>query len=234
MKRILKWTGITLAAVLLVGLIWGFLAHEPLPSGKSGAGADALAEKMLDALNHERYDETRFLHWSYRNGANRYEWDKEMGICLVRWDNYEVQLILSNPQNSKVKMDGAAVLGKEKKEIVQKAVDMFNNDSFWLVAPYKVFDDGANRSLITMENGSEALLVTYTSGGSTPGDSYLWLLAENGTPYAFKMWVKILPIGGVQASWDEWTTTKSGAYLPKSHKLGPLDLSMGNVKGFNP
>ena len=110
---------------------------------------------------------------------------------------------------------------------------MFNNDSFWLVAPYKIFDEGTERSLVSLEDGSQALLVTYTSGGSTPGDSYLWLLNENEIPYAYKMWVKIIPVGGVEASWDHWTKMESGAYLPKSHKMGPITLSMGDVRGFN-
>ena len=77
MKKILKLIGIIFGLLLLVGLIWGVLANESLPTGDSGKEADALAQKMLGALNHDRYDETRFLHWSYRNGANKYEWDKE-------------------------------------------------------------------------------------------------------------------------------------------------------------
>jgi hypothetical protein len=29
-----------------------------------------------------------------------------------------------------------------------------------------------------MQDEKEALMVTYTSGGSTPGDSYVWILDE--------------------------------------------------------
>ena len=121
----------------------------------------------------------------------------------------------------------------EKEKLVDKALKNFNNDSFWLVAPYKVFDSGTERSIVTLEDGTEALLVTYTSGGTTPGDSYLWLLNENAFPRAFKMWVKIIPVGGLEASWDDWVITQSGAFLPKSHTLGPVNLSMGNVKAYN-
>ena len=76
-------------------------------------------------------------------------------------------------------------------------------------------------------------MVSYDSGGVTPGDSYLWILDDTGLPTAYKMWVKIIPIGGINASWDNWMITESGAYLPTSHKLGPLELSMGTVKGYN-
>ncbi|WP_222984259.1 hypothetical protein [Flagellimonas meishanensis] len=234
MKMILKITGLFIGILLLSGVVWGFLAHEPLPSGATGSEADALAQKMLDALDHEKYADTRFLHWSYRAGANEYEWDRAKGVCLVKWDDNEVHLDLTNASASEVKVNGLSVTATEQMELVQDAVKMFNNDSFWLVAPYKVFDVGTQRSIVALEDGAKGLMVTYTSGGSTPGDSYLWLLEDNGRPYAFKMWVKIIPVGGVRASWSDWVTTSSGAQLPKSHKIGPITLSMGDVKGFNP
>jgi len=73
--------------------------------------------------------------------------------------------------------------------------------------------------------------VTYTSGGSTPGDSYLWLLEDSGKPRAYKMWTSILPIQGLEASWSDWTTTESGAQLPLGHNLIFMGLSMGEVIG---
>ena len=105
-------------------------------------------------------------------------------------------------------------------ELIDKGVKYFNNDSFWLVAPYKVFDKGTERRLVTLENNKKALLVTYTSGGSTPGDSYLWHLDKDGKPTNFQMWVDILPIDGLTATWNNWITTDSGAQLPNFHKLG--------------
>ncbi|MEO1030456.1 MAG: hypothetical protein AAFX55_03575 [Bacteroidota bacterium] len=47
------------------------------------------------------------------------------------------------------------------------------------------------------------------------------------------MWVDILPIDGLEATWDNWITTESGALLPTSHKLLVLDLDMGEVKGLS-
>jgi hypothetical protein len=116
-------------------------------------------------------------------------------------------------------------------ELIEQATTFFNNDSFWLVAPYKVFDEGTERRIATTKNGEEGLLITYTSGGTTPGDSYLWLLDESGKPKSFRMWVDILPIGGLEASWSDWTTTESGAQLPTFHKLLFIGLEMGDVIG---
>lgn len=232
MKRILKILGLGLLLLITGLVIFGLAVHERLPEGQSGKGADLLASKMLDALNYQAYETTRYLEWSYRNGANSYKWDKELGLCSVKWEDYEATLNLVHPDQSKVIKDGGSLTPKEAKELLAHAFKLFHNDSFWLVAPYKVFDKGTEREIVVLENGDEALLVTYSLGGTTPGDSYLWLLNEQGFPEAFKMWVKIIPIGGVEASWDQWVVAETGAFLPKSHKLGPLTLGMGNVKGY--
>ncbi len=231
MKRVLKILGLGLFLLLTGLVIFGLAVHERLPEGQSGENADMLANKMLDALNYRAYEATRYLEWSYRNGANSYKWNKELGVCTMKWREYEAVLNLVHPDKSKVIKDKSSLTPKETKELIAHAFKLFNNDSFWLVAPYKVFDKGTKREIVVLENGGQALLVTYSSGGTTPGDSYLWILNEHGFPEAFKMWVKIIPIGGVEASWDEWVVAETGAFLPKSHQLGPFTLSMGNVKG---
>ena len=233
MKRFLKLiVGFLLFGILAL-IFLGWLASEELPKGKTGPEADALAHKMLNALNYQAYKNTRFLEWSYQGGANQYVWDKSKGLVTVKWKGIAVNLNLNHPENSLVSQNNETVSGDIKPELIEKALKNFNNDSFWLVAPYKVFDQGTERTLINLEDGNKALLVTYNSGGTTPGDSYLWVLNENGFPISYKMWVSIIPIGGLEASWDDWIISKSGAYLPKSHKIGPITLSMGNVEGYN-
>ena len=83
------------------------------------------------------------------------------------------------------------------------------------------------------EDGKQALLITYTKGGTTPGDSYLWHFDESGKPRSYQMWVDILPISGLEATWDQWTETESGAFLPTTHKLFFLNLDMEEVKKFS-
>ena len=233
MKRILKIIGLFLLVLLLAVFIYGWVQNESLPEGNTGTEADSLAQKMLVALNHEAYLNTRYLEWSFRNGAAKYSWDKEMGICLVQWKDFEVTLDLNSTKNSSATKERITLKGEEKQKAVDKALDYFNNDSFWLVAPYKVFDAGTERRIVSLENDEKGLLVTYTSGGSTPGDSYLWLLNENGFPNSYKMWTSVIPVGGVAATWDDWLVTETGAYLPKTHKMGPFNFSMGDVKGYN-
>ncbi|MDP4703862.1 MAG: hypothetical protein NWS05_02280, partial [Polaribacter sp.] len=109
----------------------------------------------------------------------------------------------------------------------------FNNDSFWLVAPHKLYDNGTIRTIKKID-GKDALHIKYTSGGSTPGDSYTWILDENFIPKSYKMYVPSMNMEGLDATWEDWITTESGALLPKNHLVaGKTILSMGNVKGYN-
>ncbi len=229
MKKFLKFSGVLL--LLLIGIVtfFYFKNNEALPTGKQGAEADALATKMLTSLNNEAYKNTRFLEWSFR-GKNFYKWDRQKNIVDISWDNNKVILHTKSPEKSQVFLNDKQI---DNPEILQKATDYFNNDSFWLVAPHKVFEDGIERRLVNYNN-KEALLITYTSGGSTPGDSYLWILDKSGKPTAFKMWVSIIPTGGLEASWNDWKTTQSGAMLPTKHKISIIGtLDMGDVKGYN-
>ncbi|MEO1030455.1 MAG: hypothetical protein AAFX55_03570 [Bacteroidota bacterium] len=104
----------------------------------------------------------------------------------MSWGEMTVILDLENHHHSKVFAGQHEYNGVEKQDYIDKAKAYFNNDSFWLVAPYKVFDPGTERRLVTTEDGKDALLVTYTSGGTTPGDSYLWHFDNSGKPKVIK------------------------------------------------
>ena len=216
--------------LLSIGVLY-FSYNEILPSGKEGLAADNLARKMLKALHHEAYKETNYIAWTFK-GIHKYQWYKNENRCTVHWEDITVQLDLKSKKKSTVSRKGKPYSGEYKKDLIDKALAYFNNDSFWLVAPYKVFDSGVERRIVEQENGRDALLITYTTGGTKPGDSYLWHLNEQGVPTSYQMWVQIIPIGGIHASWEQWTTTESGAKFPSLHKLLFLDLEMGSIQGL--
>lgn len=219
----------TLPTLLLFGFVY-FKYDEDLPQGTKGAQAEQLATKMLDALDHDAYKNTSYIEWTFKK-RHHFKWNKAKNTCEVYWKDYKVALDLNSPSASQVFQNEQKIEGKEAQELIEKAQSYFNNDSFWVVAPYKVFDAGTERRVVTLDNGSEALLVTYTSGGTTPGDSYLWHLEDSGKPKSFQMWVDILPIGGLEASWSDWTTTDSGAHLPTFHKFLVFGIEITDLVG---
>ncbi|MFD0988560.1 hypothetical protein ACFQ1R_00500 [Mariniflexile jejuense] len=233
-KKILKITTGVLVFLTLPSLLFFcflyFKYDETLPTGIIGNEADALAYKMLDALNYDAFKKTDYIEWTFKR-RHHYKWKKDKNICDVYWKEYKVSLNLNDASQNKAYVHSFKVDNDMAEELIAKATNYFNNDSFWLVAPYKVFDKGTERRLVTLKNNEQALLVTYTTGGSTPGDSYLWHLDKTGKPTSFQMWVDILPINGLKATWNDWVTTESGAQLPNFHKMSVFGLEISHIKG---
>ncbi|GAA4281889.1 hypothetical protein [Gaetbulibacter aestuarii] len=232
-KKTLKIIGgilvfLTLPSLLLFGFLY-FKYDEDLPQGISGEQADVVAQKMLEALDYKAFEDTAVIEWTFK-GRRHYKWNKEKHTCAVEWEDYKVVLDLRHHEKSKAFVHGFTLESELAKKYIAKALKYYNNDSFWLAAPYKVFDPGTERQKIDLPHDQTGLLVTYTSGGTTPGDSYLWLLDENYNPTAFKMWVSILPIDGLEASWNDWTTTETGAILPTFHKFLIFGIQNSYIK----
>lgn len=218
---------LTLPSLLLYGFLY-FKYNEDLPLGVPGKEADALAQNMLTALNYEAFKKTDYLEWTFKK-RRHYKWKKSKQTCDVLWKDFRVNLNLKDERLHKAYIHGFVVDGDMAKELIEKATHYFNNDSFWLVAPYKVFDEGVDRQLVSYNN-EDALLVTYNTGGSTPGDSYLWLLDDTHKPHAFKMYTSLLPIDGIEASWSDWITTKNGTTLPTFHKFLAFGMEISDIK----
>jgi len=223
-KGLLVLVGILLIAFVALKLVY----NEDLPKGQSGAEADALAEKILDAINHEAFENTKEIHWTFR-GVNRYEWQLQEDVVDVYWEDMHVTLQTTSPDQSLAYQSDKPLTGESKQEAITYAVNNFNNDSFWLIAPHKLFDPGTTRSLV-QENGQDKLLVQYTSGGSTPGDAYLWEVNENYQPVAFKMWVSIIPFDGLEAEWSDWQMTEGDFPLPQSRSIWGLEIPISEVE----
>ena len=204
---------------------------KDIPQGVKGPEAEQLAQKILTAINHAAYDTLPYVKWSFR-GEHHYVFDKTNNNARVSWAENEVHLNMDEisgrafENGIEVKDAGA------NDKLVKKAWEYWCNDSFWFNAPSKVFDKGTERSVVTNEDGSKSLLVTYISGGVTPGDSYLWHLDANGLPNCFQMWTKIIPIGGISASWDNWIELPNGAKISSLHSIGgKMSLEIGDIKG---
>ncbi len=222
--------------IILFVLIGGpilalFLMHRPLPEASPSPEADLLAEKMLKAIDKPAWDTTQWIQWSYSN-RGIITWDRHRHLVKIEWKNGKSALV--NPDNRKglAFLNGQPLEGDNADALVQKATSDFFNDSFWLLAPNKVFDPGTLRSIVPIKNSDDqGLLVSYSTGGVTPGDSYLWRLDKNGLPKSYRMWVGVLPIGGLKATWEDWKTLPSGAKYAASHIiLGFYDGTVSNVK----
>jgi len=159
-------------------------------------------------------------------------WDRQRGYARVRWGDDEVLLRLGD-RSGRAVHDGEVLRGEEARALLEGAYARFINDSFWLNPLVKLFDDGVRRETVALREGGTGLLVTYTQGGLTPGDSYLWLVGDDDLPRAVRMWVSVVPIGGFYVPWEGWESLSTGARVATVHP-GPMNawtLRLTDVAG---
>ena len=227
-----RWLRLALLAVLLpvvaLGLTVAALA-DPRPEGTPGPEAEALAHAMMAAIDHDAWEQTRAVRWSFR-GNRHHLWDRDRQLARVQWNDVEVLVDLQTTTGRAWK-NGKEVEGAKADKLVQKGYEAWVNDSFWLNPVSKAFDDGTERSLVSQDDGTRGLLVEYTSGGVTPGDAYLWLLGDDDLPVGWRMWTSNIPVGGARASWEGWTTLATGVKVSTRHKLAIGTLEIGEPQG---
>lgn len=231
MKKWLKITLLGILTLLLIPVIAGMILHQARPELIPSPEADQLAEKMLMAVDKPAWDTTHWVQWTFA-GRNTFVWDRQSNLVQVEWGEGKKALIDPSKKTGIAFVQDKQVQGQEQEKMVKTALNFFYNDSFWFLAPTKVFDPGTQRGLVDLsDEKGQGLLVRYSSGGATPGDAYLWILDENGLPKAYKMWVGILPVGGIKASWEDWQTLPTGAKYASSHILfGSYNAEVSNVK----
>ena len=91
MKRFFKIIGVLFLLLILTGVVFFVSKNEALPIGKKGKDADALATKMLQAMNSDAYNNTEVLEWSFRN-EHHYKWCKNQNRVRVSWGKNSVDL----------------------------------------------------------------------------------------------------------------------------------------------
>ncbi len=225
-KSTLKWIGLVVSGLILIGLAMAWVANEIRPQGIPGEIADNLARKMKASLNGKAWDETGAVAFNFF--GNQHLWDRKRQLSKVVWDDYEVLVDLTTREGVAM-YRGEILTGKDATETIDKAWKKWVNDAFWLTAPFKAFDTGVTRELVIDKAGDSTLMIQYQTGGNTPGDAYLWKLDETGKPVSWKMWVSIIPVGGIKVPFDGWTTTETGAMLPTGHS-GLLGIDITGVK----
>ena len=216
--RIFKGLAIVLFVGVLVIVGAAYFMSEPRPEGEAVPEADELAHKMEVAIHKEAWDRTGAVRWSFFE-KHHYVWDRTRDLVEVRWGDTRV-LLRTGDKTGRVWGKDGEVTGEDAESAISTAYKFWINDSFWLNPIAKLFDPGVTREIVTEEDGQQGLLVSYTSGGVTPGDAYLWNVDPDGLPVRWRMWVSIIPVGGVSMTWESWTELSTGALISTEHAGG--------------
>lgn len=187
--------------------------------------ADAVAQRLVDAhgadawasLPYLRFDfavegegQTQLVArnlWNRRTGAYRVELPDTLQTVIV------VQTNDSQPGSvaGTVYQNGEEVSGDTREQMLKTGYQRFINDTYWLLAPLKVFDEGVNRSYVADSSDAEhdVLHLTFGDVGLTPDDEY-WLYVNKDTGlldrWAFRL--QSMPDDATPAAFD-WTGYKT-------------------------
>ncbi|MDX1476637.1 MAG: hypothetical protein R3301_02990 [Saprospiraceae bacterium] len=225
--RVIRGVLYGVAIVIALAITTIIILNRPLPKGEPGLAAEALADSMLAAVNEPAWDQLRFIAWCY-DGRREYVWDTWYHLVEIR-DGSRRILLNTRALDGRVWEDGRQLQGDEKRTWIARAWKDWCNDSFWLNPVVKLRDEGTVRRLVPLKDGRNGLLVTYQSGGATPGDSYLWELDEEGLPVAWRMWAQMLPVKGLRATWENWINV-GGARIATLHRIGPVRIEILDVR----
>ena len=95
----------------------------------------------------------------------------------------------------------------------------------WAKTPTQTADKVSSSSAVANEKAA------WLTGGVTPGDAYVWTQGADGMPSTLQMWVSIIPVGGVAATWEEWMTLPTGAKVATKHMFMTREMRMTEVGG---
>ena len=177
--------------VLLVGLSI-FIAcqpSEPAPYGNPAApnfnmeGSDekaiAIADEVMEACGgRENWDNTRYLSWVFAN-RRKHHWDKLTGAVRIESLPDSTTYVMNvNTMEGKIYSKSRMIADPDSvKALLQKGKSIWINDSYWLVMPFKMKDDGVTLKYLGEKNTEEGQLanvveMTFKAVGDTPNNKY--------------------------------------------------------------
>jgi hypothetical protein len=161
----------------------GTAGDNPAAEGFDQEGSDSLAIVWADAVmraqgGREAWDNTRYISWNFF-GNRELLWDKQTGRVRIEVPKENnIYLININDEQGRVQVAGQEITDEqERKEWIEKGKQIWVNDSYWLVMPYKLKDSGVTLTHAgkdTMPGGKEAevLELRFEEVGFTPQNKY--------------------------------------------------------------
>lgn len=191
------------AALFLSALLAAGCAGESAPEVSATADAevpsletraDSVAMQLYEALGGpEAWQSLPYLRFTFAVGQEgerqpvaHHLWNRQTGDYRLEWeegsDSSYVALFNTDTQEGQVYLNGESVDSSENDELLEQAYRRFINDTYWFLAPVKVFDEGVRRAYVADSSDAETdvIRLTFEDVGLTPGDRY-WLYVDEET-----------------------------------------------------
>ncbi len=156
---------------------------NPPASGFNESGSDVEAIQLVDSImqamgGRKAWDETRFISWNFF-GRRDLVWDRFTG--RVRIDipaDSTTFLVNVNDDTGKISIKGRVLTDPDSlKTFIERAKQIWVNDSYWLVMPFKLKDSGVTLKYTgeeTLDSGLNCKVIelTFSEVGFTPNNKY--------------------------------------------------------------
>lgn len=142
--------------------------------------AQILIDKAEQAMGgREAYEDLRHLTWNFL-GFRTLTWDKHSGDVRIDYANENTTyLINTQTKEGRIFKNGEEYTQADSLEkYLRQAYEIWINDSYWLVMPFKLADEGVNQKYLgkkkTLEGKDcETIQITFNNTGVTPDNKYL-------------------------------------------------------------
>ncbi len=145
---------------------------------ESDEKAIKIADQIMEAMGgREQYDKTTHLSWNFF-GSRKHWWNKSTGDIRIESQKDSFNLIMNiHSLEGQVYKDGEYLANPDSlSKYLQLGKEMWINDSYWLVMPFKLKDSGV--TLKYFGDGSvdsieyDVLSLEFENVGVTPDNKY--------------------------------------------------------------
>ncbi|HJW14570.1 MAG TPA: hypothetical protein VJ776_07730 [Thermoanaerobaculia bacterium] len=210
-----------------------FLFAAPCAFGADrDAKADKVGKELIAALGGESaWEKAREFRFDFvvENegkvaGRRSHTWDRYTGDYRMTGTDksgapYAVYFNV-NTKQGKAFVNGKPVEGEEAEKLVKSAYAGFINDTYWLLAPWKIFDPGVHLTYDGEKPGPggsmcDVLKLSFDNVGLTPKDVYwLWITRDGRQMVQWQYVLKGADEPPTTVLWKNW------------QKVGGMAISM--------
>ncbi len=230
--------GTTLVTVCLL-LVGGVIADRAFAeSSPPDPKAVAVADRVMATLGgEEAWRATRYLRFDFvveREGktlvSRAHTWDRHRGRYRVEATDEQgrpvVVLMNLHTKQGQAWVGGEPASGDALEKLLESGYAWWVNDSYWLVMPYKLRDDGVVLTYAGLEAEQlgtwDKVLLTFEGVGLTPKDKY-WVFVNRNTGLV-ERWEFVLKgadTAPVRWDWSGWKTF--GPIQLADERRNPMD-----------
>jgi hypothetical protein len=205
------------------GLLLALGAVAPLAGQAADPKADKLAHELIDSMGGEKsWDKARQFKFDFvvdREGKTvarfSHVWDRYTGDYRVSGTDKTgapfVVYFNVNTKEGQALVNGKPAEGEAKEALLKNAYGRFINDTYWMLAPWKVFDPGVHRSYEgekpcpEVGGTCEVLKLSFDNVGLTPKDMYwLWISKDGHKMVAWQYLLNGATDEPTLAMWKDW------------------------------